>query len=323
MPLAGHFGPRLNAHFADNPLRLQYLTILIKINIMSALSQFTPEFDDSRVAGPLPQLSVFQPVPPCLSACATEMNATSPPAQPKTPSATTPPSAALLAEMAAASDQLEQATPTEIIAWASERFAPKLTMATAFGPEGMTIIHMLSQVAPATRVFNLDTGYQFPETLAMVDRIRDRYGIDVKFERPELTVEQFEQQNGGPIYKTDPSQCCFQRKLVVLHRAIVGYDAWISAIRRDQSPDRAKAPIVGWDKKFGLVKVNPLANSTKQDVWKMITDEDVPYNPLHDKGYTSIGCAPCTRSVAIGEDERAGRWSGTAKTECGLHSLDD
>jgi phosphoadenosine phosphosulfate reductase len=96
--------------------------------------------------------------------------------------------------------------------------------------------------------------------------------------------------------------------------------AWMSGIRRDQSDDRAAAPIVGWDKKFNLVKISPLANWTKQDVWKLITSDDIPYNPLHDRGYPSIGCWPCTRSVMFGEDERAGRWSGTAKTECGLHT---
>ncbi len=226
----------------------------------------------------------------------------------------------LIEELAEHSARLESATPQEIIAWASERFAPKLTMGTAFGPEGMTIIHMLSSVAPQTPVFNLETGYQFDETLNMVNRIRDRYGMEVELKRPELTVEQFEFANGGPVYKANPSACCFHRKLVVLRNAAKNMDAWISAIRRDQSPDRAKAAIVGWDKKFGLVKVNPLANSTKQSVWKMITEEDVPYNPLHDQGYSSIGCAPCTRAVLFGEDERAGRWSGTEKNECGLHN---
>ena len=229
------------------------------------------------------------------------------------------PSADLLEELAEHNARLETATPQEVIAWASQRFAPRLTMGTAFGPEGMTIIHMLSTIAPETPIFNLETGYQFDETLNMVNRIRKKYGMEVELKRPELTVEQFEEANGGPVYKENPSACCFHRKLVVLRSAARDMDAWISAIRRDQSADRAKAPIVGWDKKFGLVKVNPLANSTKQSVWKMIMDEEVPYNPLHDQGYTSIGCAPCTRAVLFGEDERAGRWSGTAKTECGLH----
>ena len=233
------------------------------------------------------------------------------------------PAEGLLDELAEHNQRLESATPKEIIQWAHGRFSPSLTMGTAFGPEGMTIIHMLATIAPETPVFNLDTGYQFAETLDMVRRIKARYGMDIELKRPSLSVTEYEAANGGPVYKTDPNECCFQRKIVVLRQAVAGMSAWISAIRRDQSPDRAQAPIVGWDKKFGLVKVNPLANSTKRSVWKMITDEDVPYNPLHDQGYSSVGCQPCTRAVLFGEDERAGRWSGTAKTECGLHSIGD
>ncbi|MEO8269491.1 MAG: phosphoadenylyl-sulfate reductase [Aureliella sp.] len=228
----------------------------------------------------------------------------------------------LLAELAAASEQLETATPQAILAWAVNRYAPKFTMATAFGPEGMTILHMLAEIAPNTPVFNLDTGYQFKETLELREEVKRRYGIEVELKRPELTVEQYEAANGGPVYSHDPNRCCFDRKLTVLRQASVGFEAWASAIRRDQSPDRAKAPIVGWDKKFGLVKVSPLANWTKKEVWSLIAKEDIPYNPLHDQGYTSVGCWPCTRSVLPGEDERAGRWSGFAKTECGLHTSD-
>lgn len=233
------------------------------------------------------------------------------------------PTDALLSELSEWSARLEEAAPQEILRWAVERFAPHFTMATAFGPEGMTIIHMLSEIAPETPIFNLETGYQFAETLELRERVKERYGIEVEYKRPAETVEQFEQRNGGPLYATQPDQCCFHRKLKVLHEAVRGKHAWASAIRRDQSPDRARTPIVGWDKKFQLVKVSPLANWTKKDVWKLIVDEDIPYNPLHDQGYTSIGCQPCTRPVLFGEDDRAGRWSGFAKTECGLHSLDD
>lgn len=233
------------------------------------------------------------------------------------------PTPELLEELRAKSDELESASPQDILRWAVERFAPRFTMATAFGPEGMVILHMLAEIAPDTPIFNLDTGYQFQETLELRDRVARRYGMEVELKRPELSVAEYEAQNGGPVYKTDPNRCCADRKLAVLHKAVVGMHAWASAIRRDQSPDRARAPIVGWDKKFGLVKVSPLANWTKQQVWKLITDEDIPYNPLHDQGYTSIGCQPCTRAVLFGEDERAGRWSGFAKTECGLHSLDE
>jgi phosphoadenosine phosphosulfate reductase len=220
------------------------------------------------------------------------------------------------------SERLETATPEEILGWAVEQYYPKLTMATAFGPEGVVILHMLAQIEPRVHVFNLETGYQFAETLELRERIRDRYGIEVHLERPDTTVEEYEARNGGPIYGWDPNRCCFDRKIRVLRRVAKGFDAWMSGIRRDQTGDRGTAPIVGWDHKFGLVKISPLANWTKQQVWDLITEQDIPYNPLHDQGYTSIGCWPCTRPVAFGEDERAGRWSGIAKTECGLHTRD-
>ncbi|GIW96732.1 MAG: phosphoadenylyl-sulfate reductase [Pirellulaceae bacterium] len=232
------------------------------------------------------------------------------------------PTAELLEELQRESLRLETAEPKEILRWAVQRFAPRFAMATAFGPEGMTLIHMLAEIAPETPIFNLDTGYQFAETLELREEVKRRYGIEVELKKPELTVEQYEAMHGGPVYKTDPNRCCRDRKIAVLQRAAADYDAWASAIRRDQSPDRAKAPIVGWDKKFGLVKVSPLANWTKKQVWSLILKENIPYNPLHDRGYPSVGCWPCTRSVLPGEDERAGRWAGFNKTECGLHTSD-
>ena len=244
----------------------------------------------------------------------------SPTANPSPPPAE--PSAELLAELAAANGQLETAEPEAIIGWAVDRFGDRLTMATAFGPEGCLILHWLAAIAPETFVFNLETGYQFRETLELRDRIRDRYGLTVAYELPETSVAEYEQQHGGPLYRTDPARCCGDRKIAVIRRVLTRFEAWMSGIRRDQSPDRATAPIVGWDRKFGVVKVSPLANWTKPRVWERIVREDVPYNPLHDKGYVSIGCWPCTRAIAAGEDERAGRWSGTAKTECGLHLKD-
>lgn len=225
-----------------------------------------------------------------------------------------------LAELESESQKLESATPQQILQYAVDRFSPNFTMATAFGPEGMTIIHMLSTIAPETPIFNLDTGYQFQETLDLRERVKEMYGIEVEYKLPDTTVEQYEAMHGGPLYKTNPNQCCFDRKLRVLHQAAKGKHAWASAIRRDQSPDRAKAPIVGWDRKFQLVKVSPLANWTKKEVWNLISEHDIPYNPLHDQGYASVGCFPCTRATQPGEDERAGRWSGFQKTECGLHS---
>lgn len=256
-------------------------------------------------------------------------NGSSAPSAPASPPAATTAAAPTVAPpvdmdwLRAESDKLEGAQPWDIIQWAVDHYHPQLTMATAFGPEGCLIIHWLARIEPRVPVFNLETGYQFPETLALRDRIAERYGIEVALKRPDSTVEEYEALHGGPLYKTNPNQCCADRKLKVLHDVARGYRAWMSGIRRDQSADRAKASIVGWDKKFGLVKVSPLANWTKQDVWRVIVNEQVPYNPLHDQGYPSIGCWPCTRAVMFGEDERAGRWSGFAKTECGLHTSED
>ncbi|HZZ70827.1 MAG TPA: phosphoadenylyl-sulfate reductase [Pirellulales bacterium] len=232
------------------------------------------------------------------------------------------PTPELLEELRAHSDRLETASPLEILEWTVATYYPKLTMATAFGPEGCVILYLLSKINPKVHVFNLDTGYQFKETLELRDEIARRYGIEVEMKRADTTVEEYEKLHGGPLYQSNPDKCCFDRKVSVLKRSVVGFQAWMSGIRRDQSPDRARAAIVGWDKKFSLVKVSPLANFTKKDVWNLIVKENIPYNPLHDQGYTSIGCWPCTRSVMFGEDERAGRWSGFEKKECGLHTAE-
>lgn len=225
-------------------------------------------------------------------------------------------------DIPAVNDALEGKSPEAILRWAVAEFHPRLTMATAFGAEGCCIIHMLADIEPDVRIFNLDTGYQFQETLDLRERIKERYGIEVEYVRPELTVEEYEAEHGGPLYRIRPDQCCHDRKVLPLRRAVEGYDAWISAIRGDQTADRAAASVVQWDAKFNLVKVNPLLAWTKKDVWSFIMKHDVPYNPLHDQNYPSIGCWPCTRPVTDGEDERAGRWSGTVKKECGLHVIE-
>jgi phosphoadenosine phosphosulfate reductase len=225
-------------------------------------------------------------------------------------------------EIASANRELDGQPAEVVLRWAVKRFHPKLMMATAFGAEGCCIIHMLADIEPTVRVINLETGYQFKETLELRERIKDRYGIEVEYVRPELTVAEYESQHGGPLYNLYSDQCCYDRKIVPLKRAVVGYDAWISAIRRDQTRDRAVAAPVQWDAKFNLVKVNPLLTWTQKDVWRFITKHSVPYNPLHDEGYPSIGCWPCTAPVEPGSDERAGRWAGTKKKECGLHVIE-
>jgi phosphoadenosine phosphosulfate reductase len=195
-------------------------------------------------------------------------------------------------------------------------------MATAFGAEGCCIIHMLAELEPNVRTFNLETGYQFQETLELRRRIKDRYGIEVELVRPEMTVPEYEAEHGGPLYRIRPDQCCHDRKILPLRRALVGYRAWISSIRKDQTSHRAQAAVVQWDSKFNLVKVNPLLNWDRRDVWTFIAEHQIPYNPLHDQGYPSIGCWPCTQAVAEGEDERSGRWAGSVKKECGLHVIE-
>jgi phosphoadenosine phosphosulfate reductase len=217
---------------------------------------------------------------------------------------------------------LDGQPPQEVLRWAVKSFHPRLTMATAFGVEGCCLLHMLAEIEPAVRVFNLDTGYQFAETLQLRERIKQRYGIEVEYVRPESSVAEYEADHGGPLYGHRPDQCCQDRKILPLRRAVVGYDAWLSAIRRDQTAHRATAGVVQWDAKFGLVKVNPLLGWTKKDVWTFVVKHDVPYNPLHDQGYPSIGCWPCTQAVEAGGDDRSGRWAGTLKKECGLHVLE-
>jgi phosphoadenosine phosphosulfate reductase len=220
--------------------------------------------------------------------------------------------------------QLDQASPQEILRWAVRRFYPRLLMATAFGAEGCCVLHMLAEIEPSVTCINLETGYQFPETLELRERILQRYGIAVEYIYPELSVAEYEAEHGGPLYTIRPDQCCHDRKILPLRRALAHYAplAWISAIRKDQTDVRSKAQVVQWDAKFQLVKVNPLLHWTKRDVWNFIVRHDVPYNPLHDRGYPSIGCWPCTRPVQPGEDDRAGRWAGKVKKECGLHVIE-
>src|SRR5438477_9515293 len=190
-------------------------------------------------------------------------------------------------EIAAASRELDGSSPQDVLRWAVRQFHPRLTMATAFGAEGCCLIHMLAEIEPRVRIFNLETGYQFPETLELRERIKQRYGIEVQYVRPELTVAEYEAEYGGPLYEMRPDQCCHDRKILPLRQAVAGYAAWVSAIRKDQTQDRARADVVQWDAKFGLVKVNPLLGWTKRDVWGFVHKNGVPYNPLHDKNYPS------------------------------------
>ncbi len=219
------------------------------------------------------------------------------------------------------SKEAENWTAQKILQCAIDQFGNKLAFATAFGIEGVVIMHIMSLIPGYDKafLFNLETGYQFPETLALRDQIQEKLGLTVNLVQAKESVEEMEARFGGPIYGTEPDKCCAIRKTAPLKETLVGFDAWISAIRREQSPTRANAPIIGWDKKFDLVKINPLAKWTRKQVWNYAFENEVPYNPLYDQNYASIGCWPCTVAVKDGEDERAGRWAGTVKTECGIH----
>jgi phosphoadenylyl-sulfate reductase (thioredoxin) len=222
-------------------------------------------------------------------------------------------------ELAGFAAELEGRPPEAILRWAADRYAPRLTFASGFGIEGCVIIDMVARHDLPIDLFTLDTGLLFPETYELWRRLEARYGVTVRGVRPVQTVEQQAASEGPALWGVDPDRCCELRKMAPLRATLEGFDAWISAIRRDQTPDRADAPVVGWDGKFGLVKVNPLVRWTSEDVRTYVRDHDVPYNPLHDRGYPSIGCQPCTTPVAPGEDPRAGRWRGREKKECGLH----
>jgi phosphoadenylyl-sulfate reductase (thioredoxin) len=203
---------------------------------------------------------------------------------------------------------------------ATERFAPRLVMATAFGMEGCALIDMIGKNRLPVDIFTLDTGLFFEETYALWRKLERRYELKIRAVQPELTVTEQGELFGQFLWERDPDQCCRMRKVAPLRAALADADAWITALRRDQTPERAKASLFEHDHKFGLVKINPLIEWTFQDVRDYVRKHDVPYNPLHDQGYPSIGCAPCTSPVLAGEDARAGRWRGKQKTECGLHN---
>jgi phosphoadenosine phosphosulfate reductase len=211
------------------------------------------------------------------------------------------------------------ARPEEVIRWAFGEFADGLLIATGFGAEGMALIDMAVKIIPDPNIFFLDTGFLFPQTYDLRRRLEDRYKVVLKKFQTGLTPEAQEQKYGARLWAVNPDLCCRLRKIEPLREALRGRSAWVTAIRRDQSLTRANSREVEWDYRWHLVKVNPLAGWTSDEVWDYIRRNDVPYNPLHEAGYKSIGCTHCTRPIAEGEDERAGRWPGTAKTECGLH----
>lgn len=209
----------------------------------------------------------------------------------------------------------------ELVRWGLSEFGRSLALASSFGAEDVVLIDMASRISNF-RVFTLDTDFLFPETYALIDEIEARYGVKVERARSELTPEVQAAQYGPALWSSRPDACCQLRKVEPLQKKLGDLAAWVTGVRRDQAPTRANTRKLEWDAKFGLVKLNPLADWNWSQVWEYIRAHNVPYNPLHDRDYPSIGCTYCTRPVKPGEDPRAGRWSGFAKTECGLHVKD-
>jgi phosphoadenosine phosphosulfate reductase len=217
------------------------------------------------------------------------------------------------------SDEMEGRSAEEVLAWAAERFAGRIVLTCSWQMQSSVLLEMLDRIGAPVRVVELDTGLLFPETYETRDRLIERYGLEVERVEPRQSVAEQEISEGSELWQRDPDRCCGLRKVAPLRRALAGMDAWITGIRRAQSPGRLTARKVDLDESRGVVKIQPLVDWSHEDVMGYIYAHDVPYNPLHDRGFPSIGCVPCTRAVRDGEDSRAGRWADTGKTECGLH----
>jgi phosphoadenosine phosphosulfate reductase len=215
----------------------------------------------------------------------------------------------------------EGASAQDILEWAARTYGTNLAVAVSFGgPSGYVLLDMLAQIDRNVHFYYLDTGLLFAETHEHIARVEAHYGIVATPVRPALTVTGQAAHYGSSLWENDPDLCCKLRKIEPQREFLRSYTAWVSGLRRDQTPSRAGAKIVSWDEKFGLTKINPLATWTEDMVWAYIAAHNVPYNELHDRGYRSIGCGTCTVATRLGDPARSGRWKEFAKTECGLHA---
>ncbi len=222
------------------------------------------------------------------------------------------------ADVEALATEFETRSAQDVLAWAVERFEGRILLTCSWQHQSSILVDMLWRLGAQIRVVELDTGLLFPETYATRERLVERYGLRLERVDPAQTVEEQERTEGPALWSRDPDRCCQLRKVEPLERALVGMDAWITGIRRAQSVTRANAKVLELDPR-GVVKVQPLVGWSDEDVKGYLYAHDVPYNPLHDQGYPSIGCTHCTRAIRPGEDSRAGRWADAEKTECGLH----
>ncbi|MGH3938629.1 MAG: phosphoadenylyl-sulfate reductase [Pseudonocardiaceae bacterium] len=213
--------------------------------------------------------------------------------------------------------ELEGAPAAEIVRWAAQTFGPRFAVTSSM--QDAVLVHLAAQVAPGIDVLFLDTGYHFAETLGTRDAVAASYDINLITLMPRQSVAEQDAEHGAKLHDRDPDLCCGLRKVAPLNHALADYDAWATGVRRVEAPTRADTPVVFYDPKLSKVKLAPLATWTDQDVEDYVAEHGILLNPLLSEGYRSIGCAPCTRAIADGEDPRAGRWAGLVKTECGLH----
>lgn len=238
-----------------------------------------------------------------------------------TPETQTPPALIGSADnLPALNRRFARLEPQDLLNWGLITFGQETAVATGFGPTGIILLHMISQIRPKGQVFYLQTDLFFPETLALRDKLADR--LDIKFVevRSDLTLDDQSRQYGPNLWEHNPNLCCELRKINPMRQFLSDKKAWVTGLRRDQSPTRANTELISKDNVNHLLKLCPLAFWSSQQVWNYIHKHNLPYNELHDRGYPSIGCQPCTKPVGLNSsDERAGRWSGLAKTECGIH----
>jgi phosphoadenosine phosphosulfate reductase len=230
------------------------------------------------------------------------------------------------AEVQSLNQRFQNAPTEEVLAWAWKRFGARAAIGTSFQGAGLVMIHLATLNSLPFPVFTIDTGLLFPETAALKKRLEEFFGLRIEALEPDLTVEEQTDVHGAELWKRDPDLCCTMRKVLPLQSKLADLDCWITGLRRQQSDTRAGIGILEvylFDEatRRDIIKLNPMANWTRDAVWKYIQQHKIPYNPLHDQGYRSIGCRPCTSNAAAGENERAGRWTGFNKVECGIHTF--
>lgn len=214
--------------------------------------------------------------------------------------------------------ELEEGTAQQALEWMFETFGERHYIAYSFQKTTSVTVHMASRINPEARFFYLDTDLLFPETYETRDRLAEALGVE--FDRYHgISLAEQAERHGDELWKRDPDACCGIRKVEPMREALSSVDCWVAGVRRADSSTRANTPKFAWDKRFNLWKLNPLADWTERDVWNYIREHELPYNPLHDQGYPSIGCTHCTQPVGPGGSLRDGRWVGVAKTECGIN----